>query len=57
MRGLQAPGTDTLFQQKVEEEAVYPAYDSGASEDGGVGKRIGLEKVLAAPIILVCVCV
>ena len=49
---LQGPNTDTLFRRTPEEDPVYPAYDSGVSEDGGVGNRIGLEKVLAAASVL-----
>jgi len=35
---------DAKDRAKNNADAVYPAYDSGTSENGGVGNKIGLEK-------------
>ena len=40
----QAAGSETL-DRASSADPVYPAYDSGVSENDGVGNKIGLEKV------------
>ena len=47
----QAQETDWLRQGPMgRDESVYPAYDSGTSDEGGVGSKIGLEKVVRRAI-------